>query len=236
VLLNNLCEVFNRQLVGGRDKPVITCLEYIRGYLMKRIVAVHKSIAKCNGPLTPKVTMLLEKIKSDASQCTVVWSGPNKYQVSGPSQSQFVVKFDEKTCSCRRWDLTGIPCKHGVAVIWDMALNGIDVGIPETHVSQVYWLDTWKKVYNKTIEPINGRDMWPNSACPTKLLPPKHHKQVGRPKKKRQKTAEEMTQPAGEGGKMVRYGGTVTCGKCGNKGHNQRSCKGQGGGSEAHVV
>ncbi|KAD4586107.1 hypothetical protein E3N88_23708 [Mikania micrantha] len=27
---------------------------------------------------------------------------------------------------------------------------------------------------------------------------------------------------------MVRLGGSVTCAKCGHKGHNKRSCKGQG--------
>ncbi|XP_076927070.1 uncharacterized protein LOC143590494 [Bidens hawaiensis] len=53
VLLNNLCEVFNRQLILGRDKPVITCLEFIREYLMKRMVVVHKPIARTQGPLTP---------------------------------------------------------------------------------------------------------------------------------------------------------------------------------------
>nr|GEX57671.1 CDPK-related kinase 3 [Tanacetum cinerariifolium] len=42
VLLNNMCEVFNRQLVDGRDKPIITCLKFIREYLMKRIVNVQK--------------------------------------------------------------------------------------------------------------------------------------------------------------------------------------------------
>ncbi|GJV54814.1 mutator type transposase [Tanacetum coccineum] len=42
VLLNNMCEVFNRQLIDGRDKPIITCLEFIREYLMKRIVNVQK--------------------------------------------------------------------------------------------------------------------------------------------------------------------------------------------------
>ncbi|GKE04147.1 hypothetical protein Tco_1396165, partial [Tanacetum coccineum] len=52
LLINNICEVFNRQLVDGRDQPIITCLEYIREYLMKRIVVVQKVIAKTVGLLT----------------------------------------------------------------------------------------------------------------------------------------------------------------------------------------
>ncbi|XP_076923134.1 uncharacterized protein LOC143585176 [Bidens hawaiensis] len=53
MLLNNLCESFNKQLVGARDKPIITCLEYIREYLTMRIVTVKKMQATARGLLTP---------------------------------------------------------------------------------------------------------------------------------------------------------------------------------------
>ncbi|KAL4564524.1 hypothetical protein LXL04_028588 [Taraxacum kok-saghyz] len=46
ILLNNLCEVFNSKLIDGRDKPIISCLEYIRHYLMKRICYVMKVMDK----------------------------------------------------------------------------------------------------------------------------------------------------------------------------------------------
>ncbi|GJZ68742.1 mutator type transposase [Tanacetum coccineum] len=48
LLLNNICEVFNGKIVRGRDKPVITLLEYIREYCMKRIVNVQGVIDKCS--------------------------------------------------------------------------------------------------------------------------------------------------------------------------------------------
>nr|GEV91119.1 transposase, mutator type [Tanacetum cinerariifolium] len=63
LLINNICEVFNRQLVNGRDQLIITCLEYIKEYLMKRIVVVQKVIAKTVGPLTPYVTKMFNFIK-----------------------------------------------------------------------------------------------------------------------------------------------------------------------------
>nr|GEX02399.1 transposase, mutator type [Tanacetum cinerariifolium] len=46
LLLNHICEVFNRQLVDGRDQPIITCLEYIIEYLMKRILVAQKATKK----------------------------------------------------------------------------------------------------------------------------------------------------------------------------------------------
>ncbi|XP_022880927.1 uncharacterized protein LOC111398230 [Olea europaea var. sylvestris] len=38
MLLNNLCESFNSTIVNAREKPILTMLEEIRIYLMKRIV------------------------------------------------------------------------------------------------------------------------------------------------------------------------------------------------------
>ncbi|GJS31116.1 hypothetical protein Tco_0491736 [Tanacetum coccineum] len=66
LLLNNIYEVFNGKIVGGRDKPVIILLEYIREYCMKRIVNVQGVIDKCTGPLTPTATRIMESIKKDA--------------------------------------------------------------------------------------------------------------------------------------------------------------------------
>lgn len=53
--------------------------------------------------------------------------------------------------------------------------------------------------------------------------------QVGRPKKKRKRAVDE---PVSQGKKLSRKFLTVKCSKCGNKGHNSRSCKGQGGEAE----
>nr|GEV49129.1 hypothetical protein [Tanacetum cinerariifolium] len=36
LLLNNVCKVFNRQLVDDKDQAIITCAEFIKDYLMKK--------------------------------------------------------------------------------------------------------------------------------------------------------------------------------------------------------
>ncbi|GJR18632.1 mutator type transposase [Tanacetum coccineum] len=123
LLLNNICEVFNGKIVGGRDKPVITLLEYIREYCMKRIMNVQGVIDKCTGPLTPTATRIMESIKKEAHLMKVQWNRANKYQVSGSLGDQCVVDVVSMTCSCRKWELTGIPCKHAVAACWNMTLN-----------------------------------------------------------------------------------------------------------------
>lgn len=71
-----------------------------------------------------------------------------------------------------------MPCKHAVAAIFDMARNDVRIGVPEDWVDEVYWLSTWKKVYDNVITPIPGPENWMPSKCATTLVPPKHHKQV----------------------------------------------------------
>ncbi|XP_071726929.1 uncharacterized protein [Rutidosis leptorrhynchoides] len=102
ILLNNMCEVLNRWLVDGRDKPIITALEFIREYLMKRIVNVHNTISKCSGPLTPGATKVFEGIKKEAEKYTVMFIGSNKYQVNGPHDDQCVVHMEHTSCVCRK--------------------------------------------------------------------------------------------------------------------------------------
>ncbi|KAJ9538150.1 hypothetical protein OSB04_030883 [Centaurea solstitialis] len=202
VLLNNMCEVFNKQLLGGRDKPILTALEFIREYLMRRLALVQQVIDKTVGPLTPTIAKMLIKTKKEASQLVVLWNGEDDYQF----------------CSCRKWSLTGIPCKHAIAAIWFSAANGGAVALPEN----------WKKMYQFKIKPTNGRLLWPKSSCPYKMLPPKHHKQIGRPKKCRRKTEEELSQPLVKGGKLLKIGKPMSCRICGKEGHNARTCKGKG--------
>lgn len=234
VLLNNMCECLNRWLVDGRDKPIITALEYCREYLMKRIVTVRKVIAGCNGPLTPTATKLFEAIKTDASRYTVTWGGSQRYQVNGPHNDQCVVDIGQRSCVCRRWEITGMPCKHAVAVIWNMGVNGLDVGMPETWVHRVYWLDTWMKTYSFTISPVNGRSHWPKSNRPITLLPPFYHTPAGRPKKNRRKTADERSS-MNQGGKLSRQHKTVNCGNCGHFGHNRKKCTNTGVGIKRRI-
>ena len=249
MLLNNLCEVFNGKLVDGRDKPIISCLEFIREYMMKRICNVLRVQQKCLGPLTPTATKIMEKNEAAATQYIAEWCGDEKYQVKGPWNDQHVVDMHERVCSCRKWELTGIPCRHVISVLYNKADHGECVHELHTYVHKVHWLQTWKTTYGYKVEPIKGRALWPRSECPMQITPPPHRNQPGRPKRKRRQSMEEKSQSKSQSqsqrsdvgpseihghgphgsGKLTRKFVSVTCSKCGNKGHNSRTCKGQGG-------
>ena len=101
-MLNNLCESFNSKLVNGKDKPIISCLEYIREYMMKIIVLVQKVQEKSHGTLTPTATVIFEDIKKHAGDYIVTWNGGDMYQCNGPWDDQVVVNMRSRSCACRR--------------------------------------------------------------------------------------------------------------------------------------
>ncbi|GJY48964.1 mutator type transposase [Tanacetum coccineum] len=179
-------------------------------------------ISKSTGPLTPKATKIFEFIKKQAAQYTISWNGGILYQATGQYGDQCVVNVEERSCSCRKWDLTGMSCKHAVATIWNMAENGLEPGIPETWVHQSYWLKTRRCIGLRSIHAMV-------LTCGLHQIA-QYHTPIGRPPKKRKKSTAELYDGIVKDGKLSRAGKTVTCTKCGQKGHNSMSCKGQRGG------
>ncbi|GJX80355.1 mutator type transposase [Tanacetum coccineum] len=212
MLLNNICEVFNGKLVDGRDRPIISTLKYAREYLMKRIVTVKQVIERSDGPLTPSATRLFDVIKAQASECKAEYNGGHLYRVTGPWGEVCVVDVQNRSCTCRKWEITGFPCKHAVASNWNMAANRMEVGLPESWVHPCYRLETWKQVYSHHINPIRGKIMWPKCPIPTTILPPNQHPQVGRPTKARKKSDGEDIKMVNNG-KLSRKSKTVTWNK-----------------------
>ncbi|KAJ1693179.1 hypothetical protein LUZ63_009877 [Rhynchospora breviuscula] len=106
MLLNNLCEVFNKYIIDARDKPIITMLEIIRTKLMRRFQTKRDEMLKYNGSICPKIQKKLDRWKDESFKFNAIWNGEAKYQVTG-LEGQFVVNIATSSCDCRRWDLTG---------------------------------------------------------------------------------------------------------------------------------
>ncbi|KAL6520710.1 hypothetical protein OROMI_032270 [Orobanche minor] len=122
-----------------------------------------------------------------------------------------------KTCSCRRWDLTGIPCSHAISCMFFNNKN------PEEYVSYWYrYQRDFLKTYDHIILPSNGPQLWPASLYPP-INPPFMRRAPGRPKKARIKTNDEPTNPY----TMRRNQNTIRCTRCGDSCHNVRTCSGK---------
>nr|KAJ0219763.1 hypothetical protein LSAT_V11C200087960 [Lactuca sativa] len=66
----SLCtKSLNSKIIKGRDKPIITCLEFIRKYIMSKIVIVQKAIDKAIGAVLCRI----ESTRLQLKACISVW-------------------------------------------------------------------------------------------------------------------------------------------------------------------
>ncbi|XP_024195645.2 uncharacterized protein LOC112198766 [Rosa chinensis] len=215
VLLNNLCESFNAFILPARSKPVISCFEDIRVKMMKRIAMRREKMSKVLDPICPRPREILEKNKTrSATDCIPYGSGSHQIEVESIGGSKYVVDLERRTCACRRWDITGIPCKHAISAINFMRHK------PEDYVDACYLTNTYMAIYSHTVKPVNGMDLWiPSDELA--ILPPQYNRQPGRPRTKRIKDSSEKDT---EGPKLGRVQKSLKCSNCGVLGHNVTTC------------
>ncbi|XP_075074784.1 uncharacterized protein LOC142162339 [Nicotiana tabacum] len=120
ILLNNMCENFNGMILEARDKPIITLLKNIRYLLMARMQANRDKAARWDiGDICLRIKDILHKNQAGAAEFIPRKSNEWNYEIIGASiHDKWDVDLLNKICSCRKWDLTGIPCKHAIAAIW----------------------------------------------------------------------------------------------------------------------
>ncbi|CAL2271802.1 unnamed protein product [Prunus armeniaca] len=131
-------------------------------------------------PVGPRIVKIIEKNKLGASQCIPRLAGESKYQVSHMYRGEYVVDLKAKTCSCRRWDLCGIPCSHAISCIFQKEANVFD------YAHDCYKKDAYLSSYEPMVHPIPSMDQWQRTNWPP-IKPPPYKKQPGRPRKSRNK-------------------------------------------------
>nr|KAJ0207509.1 hypothetical protein LSAT_V11C500261200 [Lactuca sativa]KAJ0207802.1 hypothetical protein LSAT_V11C500261320 [Lactuca sativa] len=205
-ITNNISETFNSWVGDIRYKPVLDLLDAIREKLMERFDKKRSKVKKWKGPLVPKAKNYLKTITKNLGEFQVCRSSDNKAEVNYKG-SRWDVILDEKKCSCKKWQVTGLPCVHAAAFIaftrepsWDK------------YVDTYFTVDKFKEAYALEIGPMPGKDQWVHIETVDKIYPPIIKRPPGRPKKNR-------IVPRDEPKKRHR------CPRCGMYGHHQRTCK-----------
>ncbi|XP_075481378.1 uncharacterized protein LOC142522108 [Primulina tabacum] len=214
ILLNNMCECFNSMILDAREKPIISMFETLRNLLMVRFQTNREKAEKWDGVMCPKIKVVLAKNSKEAAVFSPLMADETHFQITGLHQ-QHSVDLCRMTCSCRKWDLTGIPCAHAVCAIWCKQEN------PEDYVHRFYSVLKYKQCYSRSIMPINGPALWPECQF-TPPLPPIYKEKVGRPAKLRRRQPDEV--PASRQSKLKGVKRNNKCRTCGGFGHNQMSC------------
>ncbi|KAL4575445.1 hypothetical protein LXL04_022289 [Taraxacum kok-saghyz] len=202
---NNISESFNSWIGALRYQPVLDLLDGVREKLIKRFDKKRMLVKKWNGVLVPIAKNHLEDISKNLGEYEVSRCSDNHAEVKCKGK-RWEVNLYERKCSCRVWQVTGLPCVHASAFIaftrdvnWDK------------YVDSCYTVQKVKEAYAFEIAPMPGADQWMQKEW-EKIYPPIIKRPVGRPKKKRIKSSGESKR-------------RHKCPRCGEYGHREKTCK-----------
>ena len=175
---NNMCESFNNWIVDIRAHPILSMLEGIRTKVYVRIQQNIAKSAKWNSRICPNIRKKLNMYINLAQYCTAIWNGKDGYEVKDKNR-RYTIDIGARTCSCRYWQLSGIPCHHAVTAIY---LSSLQL---EDFIADCYSVVEYNKIYDHCMLPMEGMGQWPTD--PRQPQPPAYVKMPGRPRKERRR-------------------------------------------------
>ncbi|GKB71848.1 transposase, MuDR [Tanacetum coccineum] len=191
-MTNNISEAFNSWVGTFRYQPVLDLLDNIREKILKRLDKKRRIVRKWNGTL-------------NLGEYEVCRSNDNHAEVKCNGKRWQVV-LDERICSCRVWQVKGLPCVHASAFI------SFTRDSWEKYCDLYFTIEKFKDAYAFGVATMPGKDQWVRLETGEKIYPPIIKRPAGRPRKNR-------IVPADETKKRHR------CKQCGQLGHRQKSCK-----------
>ncbi|XP_057792131.1 uncharacterized protein LOC131008983 [Salvia miltiorrhiza] len=117
-------EELKKSISDARHKPIISMLEDIRVIVMNRIKDRRCWVGGWKSDWCPNALKVFEANKQSSVDCNVLWNGDNAYEVSH-ADDKHIVFVDTRQCTCRAWDLHGIPCAHAIAACYSSKMEGL---------------------------------------------------------------------------------------------------------------
>ncbi|XP_023640325.1 uncharacterized protein LOC111831047 [Capsella rubella] len=181
LMSSNISESLNAAMLKAVDYPIVAMGEFIRAMLMRWFYLRRKHSGKTKTRCTPEVELILLDNLEDAVGCAVLSASDWVYQVNDSKEYIFEVDLENKTCSCRAFDVLMIPCCHALAAVGVRKLDHYSL------LGWCYFVDVWQKKYDQLIQPISREEdvNVPEDIREKDIGPPKTKCPGGRPKKKR---------------------------------------------------
>ena len=211
---NNLAESFNNWIKNEKVMHLDDLMDSIRQKVLIKWNLRKKIAQKMEGKILPHIITKL-KDQSKNLDIDVVTSSPDgiaEVTAREGSSYRFVVNLKERTCSCRAWEVSGLPCKHAIAFITSIPGEKI-----EDHVDNYYSIQMFRAAYEGKIPSLPDKSMWPKSEHGFFMHPPLLKSTAGRRRQNRYKAAVE----GGSKGAKGRH----QCPICQQYGHHWYTCK-----------
>ncbi|XP_077227852.1 uncharacterized protein LOC143860891 [Tasmannia lanceolata] len=217
-LSSNIVDLFNNWMLEENELSVVEMVHMIRRKMMEMIYTRREASNMWSTTLTPSMEQKLQKEIFNSHSLNVFFSSDSVFEVRD-SNSANIVNIETWECTCRRWQITGLPCMHSVAVFNRTGRNAYD------YCSKYFTVDCYRLTYSESINPmpdlvdtpLNGEKPLNGDSTPiTVVYPPRTRRPPGRPKSKKieQQEMEKRARP-------------IRCSKCKKFGHNKITCKEQ---------
>ncbi|XP_074342506.1 uncharacterized protein LOC141680086 [Apium graveolens] len=207
-------------VIINRFMPLIDMLTDIHDKIMERLHQKRDAMQNVDCIILPRTHKILNDAVVASSECSVLWDGRHNFQVEWRGIG-FCVNLTGQTCSCRVWELTGVPCCHAVAAIQKSRLN------PTDFVSHYFKKETYMKAYSHFLEVIRGEPFWEEVDGDNIMPPPRMKTLRGRPKRQRRREGWEGSVNRGGNSKLSklnRQGRVMHYSNCKKPGHNITKC------------
>ncbi|XP_042988044.1 uncharacterized protein LOC122315859 [Carya illinoinensis] len=204
---SNFGEPFYSWASDEHELPITQMVDMIRSKIMELIYARRTDSNQWLTRLTPSVEEKLKKESHKVHSLQVLLSAGSTFEVRGDSIE--VVDIDNWHCSCKGWQLTGLPCCHTLAVIGCMGRSPFD------YCSRYFTIESYKLTYSESVHCIPNVDMpvqRDSSQLTVTVTPPPTRRPPGRPTTKRHGPQEVVKRQ-------------LQCSKCKGLGHNKSTCK-----------
>ncbi|XP_049372490.1 uncharacterized protein LOC125837399 [Solanum verrucosum] len=187
---NNINESFNSWILEARFKPIIGMLEDIRIKVMNRLGQQEDYVMKWTSEFSPKSLKLYNEYMKIDQICRVDCNADNGYEVT-EGDDRHIVNLRVKRCTCRAWDLEGIPCPHTIKALLHERIN------PLTETNWYHSKEAFLLTYKHKLQPMRGNFFWKIDPLQA-MEPPEFVKLAGRPRNKRVRQKDEALKRQGE--------------------------------------
>ncbi|XP_011013291.1 PREDICTED: uncharacterized protein LOC105117351 isoform X2 [Populus euphratica] len=206
-MTSNFGQQFYNWISEAHELPITQMVDALRGKMMEAIYTRRVESNQWKTKLTPSKEEKLEKEMSIARSLQVLLSHGSTFEVRGESVD--VVDIDHWDCSCKGWQLTGLPCCHAVAVFECIGRS------PYDYCSRYFTTESYRLSYAESIHPVPNVDR-PVQGELTEVgvivTPPPTKRPPGRPKTKQAESTDIIKRQ-------------LQCSKCKGLGHNKKTCK-----------
>ncbi|KAG8363967.1 hypothetical protein BUALT_Bualt19G0077500 [Buddleja alternifolia] len=206
-MMSNFGELFYSWASDAHELPITQMVDAIRSKIMELIYSRRTESIEWLRRLTPSMEEKLEKETLKARNLQVLISGGNRFEVRGDNTIE-AVDVDSCDCTCKGWQLTGLPCCHAIAVIGCLGRD------PYDYCSRYFTTDSYRITYSESVHPMSNIDgSWQKgtSEVAITVTPPPTRRPPGRPTTKRVSSQDGRRQ--------------LQCSRCKGSGHNKSTCK-----------